>query len=34
MMKGEVKWEEFVDSLCIRFTEKGIRDVIKEFNKL
>ena len=33
-MKEECSWGEFVDSLCERFGEKGMLDVVEEFNKL
>jgi len=33
-VKKECSWGEFVDGLCERFGEKGMLDVVEEFDKL
>lgn len=33
-VKDKCSWEEFVEGLCGRFGEKGMLNVVEEFNKL
>ena len=33
-VREDCSWEEFVEGLCERFGEKGMLDVVEEFNKL
>lgn len=33
-VKEECSWGEFVEDLCERFGERGMLDVVEEFNKL